>query len=247
VARTGKPAERHVEAVQRAIDILGALADARTELGTSELARRTGISAPTISRVLATLAAGGLAEHVPQTGRYRLGLGLIRLGDAARDGRDIRSLARPLLVRLAGQTGETATLSVPGEHEAITLDFVQSPQSVQSVARIGRPSAAHATAVGKVLLAHGGTLPDEPLTAYTARTITDRAALAAEVELVRQRGWARAAGEREDDLNAVAAPLLNGSGELAAIVGVQGPATRFGPAEMEAAIALLTEGTSWSV
>jgi IclR family acetate operon transcriptional repressor len=235
------PASRQIAAVQRAIEVLSALADARTELGTNELARRTGISTPTISRLLATLAAGGLVEHHPDTGRYQLGFGLVRLADAARDGRDIRSLARPHLTSLAARSGETATLSVPGEHEAITLDFVQSPQSVQSVAHIGRSSAAHATAVGKVLLANGGTLQDDGLVGFTERTIIDRAALDREVALVREQGWARAAGEREHDLNAVAVPVRGKSGELAAILGLQGPATRFGPDAMDAAVMLLLD------
>jgi DNA-binding IclR family transcriptional regulator len=241
VARTGKPASRHVEAVQRAIEILRALGEARGEVGTNELARQTGITAPTMSRVLATLVAGGLVEHVPSTGRYRLGLGLIALADAARDGRDIRTLVRPHLVELAARTGETATLSVPGDHEAITLDFAQSARSVQSVARLGRPSAAHATAVGKVLLAYGGTLPAGPLTAYTTRTITDPEALWQEADQVRRRGWATAASEREEGLNAVAVPVLDSSGHLAAILGVQGPAVRLGDGPMRAAAGLLAE------
>jgi IclR family acetate operon transcriptional repressor len=236
------PASRQIAAVQRAVEVLGALAGARTELGTNELARRTGISAPTISRILATLAAGGLVEHLPATGGYRLGIGLVRLADAALDGRDVRSLARPHLTELAAQTGETATLSVPGEHEAITLDFVRSPLSVQSVAHIGRSSAAHATAVGKVLLANGGMLPaDAELITYTARTIADRDELDREVAQVKEQGWARAAGEREEDLNAVAVPVRGPSGELTAIVGLQGPAGRFGPDQMSAAVTLLLD------
>ena len=157
MARTGQPATRQVAAVQRAIAILDELAKARTELGTNEIARRTGINVSTISRILATLTAGGLVDHVTATGRYRLGIGVVRLANSV--GLDIRSLARPHLEELGARIGETATLSVPGEHEAFTLDFVQSPLTVRSVAEVGRTSAAHATAVGKVFLAHGGTLP----------------------------------------------------------------------------------------
>ena len=73
MARTGQPATRQVAAVQRAIAILTELADAGTELGTNEIARRTGINVSTISRILATLVSGGLVEHVAATGRYRLG------------------------------------------------------------------------------------------------------------------------------------------------------------------------------
>jgi DNA-binding IclR family transcriptional regulator len=246
VARTGQPATRQVAAVQRAVAILGELADARTELGTNEIARRTGINVSTISRILATLVSGGLVEHVPATGRYRLGLGVVRLASAVHERLDIRLLARPHLAELVSATRETATLSVPGEHEATTLDFVQSPLSVRSVAEVGRTSAAHATAVGKVFLAHGGTPPTgtlaaSGLTAYTERTIVDPAVLEIEVARARDRGWAEAIGEREEDLNAIAAPVLSPAGALVAILGVQGPAARFNPRAMRSAAELLRE------
>jgi IclR family acetate operon transcriptional repressor len=239
VARTGRPATRQVAAVQRAIAILDELAAARAELGTNEIARRTGINVSTISRILATLANGGLVDHVPATGRYRLGVGVARLANAA--GLDIRSLARPHLEELGKRIGETATLSVPGEHEAFTLDFAQSPLSVRSVAEVGRTSVAHATAVGKVVLAYGGTVPGSGLKPYTERTIVDPAVLEIEVARVRDRGWAEAAGEREKDLNAVAAPVLDRGGKLVAILGVQGPAIRFSPRAMRSAVELLVE------
>jgi DNA-binding IclR family transcriptional regulator len=239
VARTGRPATRQVAAVQRAIAILNELAEEQGELGTNEIARRTAINVSTISRILATLASGGLVDHVTSTGRYRLGAGVVRLANAA--GLDLRSLARPHLEELSKHVGETATLSVPGEHEAFTLDFVPSQLTVRSVAEVGRISVAHATAVGKVFLAHGGTLADGPLRAFTDRTITDRAVLDVEVAAIRERGWGQALGEREADLNAVAAPVLDRAGNLVAILGVQGPAVRFSPRAMRAAVQLLTE------
>ncbi len=162
-----------------------------------------------------------------------------RLANAA--GLDLRALARPHLEELGKLTGETATLSVPGEHEALTLDFVQSPLSVRSVAEVGRTSVAHATAVGKVFLTHGGKLPDGALTAFTERTIVDRAVLEVEVATTRDRGWGQALGEREEDLNAVATPVCSRAGQLVAILGVQGPAVRFNPRAMRSAAELLLE------
>jgi DNA-binding IclR family transcriptional regulator len=223
--------------VQRAIAILNELAGARAELGTNEISRRTGINVSTISRILATLVSGGLVEHVTATGRYRLGLGVIRLANAAGERLDIRTLARPHLEDLASQVQETVTLSVPGGHEAITLDYVQSPLSVRSVAEVGRASAAHATAVGKVFLAHGGTVPAGPLNAYTERTIVDHDVLRIEVTGVRERGW----GQREEDLNAVAVPVTDPAGKLVAILGIQGPAVRFSPRVMRGAVELVME------
>jgi DNA-binding IclR family transcriptional regulator len=222
--------------------VLDALSDGAPELGTNEIARRTGINASTVSRLLATLAGSGMVEHVPASGRYRLGLRLLQLGNVVLGRLDLRDVARPHLQELSLQTGETATLSAPGERDAVTVDFVQSEASVQSVARLGRPSVGHATATGKVLLAFGrAQLPPGPLKAYTARTITDRTKLAAELERVRRQGYADAVGEREPDLSAVAAPVFGPDDELAAIISVQGPASRFGRDAMRAAVAPLVE------
>lgn len=241
MSRTGKPAVRHVEAVQRAVAVLDALADAGAEIGTNEVARRTGINVSSVSRLLATLADSGLVQHVADTGRYRLGMHVLQLANAARAGLDIRTLARPYLDELTEITGETSTLSLPGQYEVLTVDFAQSDVSVRSVASIGRNSVAHATAAGKVFLAWGGQLPPGPLAVYTDRTVTDRERVTAEVAKVRDRGWAEAVREREEDLNGLAVPVLDASGRLAAILGVQGPSTRFTQRAMRAAVEPLTE------
>jgi DNA-binding IclR family transcriptional regulator len=239
MVRTGEPAARHVAAVERALTVLDTLAEGE-ELGTNELARRTRINASTVSRLLATLAARGFVEHVPETGRYRLGLRLLQLGNAVLARLDLRRVARPQLEALVAETGETATLSAPGGRDAITVDFVQSEASVQSVARVGRPSIAHATATGKVLLAFGAVeLPKPPFEVFTPRTISDSCALEREIRRVRDRGYAEAAGEREEELNAIAAPVYEARGSLAAILGLQGPASRFDRATMREALPAL--------
>lgn len=237
MSRTGKPATRRVGAVSRALSVLDVLAERGTDVGTNELARETGINASTVSRILSTLADAGLVEHVESNGRYRLGVRLVQLGNVVLAHLDLRERARQQLEALVAATGETATLSIAAEREAVTVDFVRSPASVQSVAQIGRPSVAHATATGKVMLAFGdGRLPPGPLPVYTRRTIARRTTLAHEIERVRVEGWAQAVGEREDDLNALAAPVRGARGELSAIVGVQGPAGRFHRHAMRAAV-----------
>ncbi len=241
MARTGQPAVRHVAAVERAFTVLDALADGG-ELGTNEIARRTGINASTVSRLLATLASGRFVEHVPETGRYRLSLRLIELGSAVLGRLDLRTLARPHLQALVRETGETATLSAPGGHDAITVDFAHSSSVVQSVAQLGRPSVGHATAAGKVMLAFGDVeLPAEPFTAFTPRTVTTRERLVAELTHVRKRGFAEAREEREEGLAAIAAPVRDSSGELAGIIGLQGPASRFDTRAARAAVPVLLE------
>jgi DNA-binding IclR family transcriptional regulator len=218
---------RPVASVARALSLLEALGESEEGLGVNELARRIGVSPSTASRLLGTLEAAGMVQRDGQ-GPFHLGLALVSLADRVLSRLDLRALARPVLVDLMQRTGETATLSIPAEREAITVDSVPSRNSVVSMARLGRPSVAHATAVGKVMLAFGGRgLPRErDLRALTPRTITDRPKLAAEVLAVRGRGYGTVFGERDADVNAIAAPVFDRSGGLAAILGLQGPANR---------------------
>ena len=219
--------QRSVSSVSRAITLLEELRDSDRPLGVNELARRIGVNASTASRLMATLEAAGLVERDGQ-GPYRLGLALVTFADRVLSRLDLQALARPVLVALMERTGETTTLSLPAEHAAITVDSVPSRSSVVSMARLGRPSISHATAVGKVMLAFGGgPLPRErDLVPLTDRTIIDRAELAAEVVGVRERGYSTVFGEREVDVNAIAAPVWDRAGALAAIIGIQGPASR---------------------
>jgi IclR family acetate operon transcriptional repressor len=221
-----QPSQRRIEAAHRAVAVLDALAEGG-ELGTNEIARRTGLPPSTVSRQLGTLSSTGLVEHDSDSGRYRLG---------------VRIVARAHLEELVRVTGETATLHVPGEEDAVTVDFVPSAHYVQHVTQLGRPSIGYATSAGKVMLAFSGRgLPTGPFRAFTPRTLTTRADLAKEVERVRSLGYAEAYEEREPGLNAVAAPVWSSTGALAAIVALQGPTARFGRAEVRAALPALLE------
>jgi DNA-binding IclR family transcriptional regulator len=221
--------------------VLDALAEGG-ELGTTDLARRTGISASTVSRQLGTLARLGLVEHVPTTGRYRLGVRVLRFANAVLGRLNLRDVARPNLEELVRAVREAATLSIPGDGDAITVDFVPSEHYLQGVTRLGRPSVGHASSAGKVMLAFGDVpLPRGKLASYTPRTITEPAKLAEEIELVRRQGWAEAVEEREVGLSAIAAPVWGANSELAAIVALQGPTSRFDETAMRAALPLMLD------
>jgi IclR family acetate operon transcriptional repressor len=161
VARTGQASQGRVASSARSVAILDALAEAGA-LGTNELARRTGMSPSTASRQLGTLLDGGLIEFVEQTGQYRLGLRLVRLGNAVLARLDVRNVARAYLETLVAAVGETATLSVPATYDAITVDFVPTQHYVQGVTQLGRPSIGHATAAGKIVLAFTDRAPRTP-------------------------------------------------------------------------------------
>jgi DNA-binding IclR family transcriptional regulator len=240
--QTGQPSQERVAALGRSIAMLDVLAESGP-LGTNDIARRVGTAPSTVSRQLGTLVEARLVEHTVDDGKYRLGIRLVELANAVLARLDIRAVARPHLGALVAEFDEAATLSIPGEFDAVTVDFVRSPHFVQGTTTIGRPSIGHATAAGKVMLACTGREPRLPLHAYTDHTITDLVVLREELELVRSRGHAYGFEERERDLNAVAAPVWLGDAELAGIVTVHGPASRFGRSAARRALPALLEHT----
>ena len=238
--RTGQASKGRVGSAVKALAILDLLAE-RGPLGTNEIARSTGTTASTVSRHLGTLVEAGLVDHDLTSGRYRLGLRLVHLASSVLARLDIRALAHPHLEALVEASGETTTLSVPAEPDAITVDFVASPHYVHGVTSLGRPSVAHATAAGKTMLAFTGRRPTGRPAAYTDRTITALDALDAELKRIRKAGWAEAYEEREPELNAIAAPVWSARGELGGILAVQGPIPRFGRGVARKALPLLLE------
>jgi DNA-binding IclR family transcriptional regulator len=236
---------RTLASVERALAVLDALAELPAGARVSELAQLTGINQSTVSRLLGTLMARGFVDRDDATARYRLGLRLVAYGDAVLAGLDVRTIARPQLEHLVAQTGETATLSVPGETQPFTIDFVPSPSNVASRAELGRPSVTHATVTGKLLLAFGrlplDRLGPEPYERFTNRTLTTRAQLAHEVDRVRSERVAFGREEREPGLNAVGAPVLGRERTLEAMLSIQGPASRLSVRRMPGLASLLRE------
>ena len=221
---------RTLASVDRALALLDALAELPSGARVGELAQRTSINQSTVSRLLGTLMARGFVDRDDATARYRLGLRLVAYADAVLAGLDVRTIARSYLERLVAQTGETATLSVPGDTQPFTIDFVPSPSNVASRGELGRPSVTHATVTGKLLLAFGPLplerLGPEPYERFTDRTLTTRAELGREVDRVRAEGVAYGRAEREPGLNAVGAAVLGREHRLEAMLSIQGPASR---------------------
>jgi DNA-binding IclR family transcriptional regulator len=195
------------------------------ELGVTELGRRLGVHKATASRLAATLADRGLVERDPATERYRLGFGLIRLAGAAMAGLDLVTTARTSVEDLAATTRETVTLGVLSGDDVVSIDQVTGTRSIVSVSWVGKRNALHTTSTGKVLLAFmddselDGRLAGR-LERATRNTIVDAAVLRAQLAEIRRRGYAQTLEELEVGLNAVAAPVRQANGEVAAALKV---------------------------
>jgi DNA-binding IclR family transcriptional regulator len=220
------PVNRRIQSIDRAADLLAAIAAAPEPETAPALADACGLNRSTAWRILATLEHHGLVERDPGTSRYRLGVAIRRLAAAAGDEPLVR-LARPILRRLANATGETANLAVARRLELIYADQVQA-RHVMAPNWLGHTVPLHATSTGKAFLA---ALPDAELDAialerFTDSTITDVSALRAELATVRERGYAVSHGELEAALWGASAAVVDGAGRPAAVLSVWGADAR---------------------
>ena len=139
-----------VRSVDRAAALLISLGEWDGEVGVTELARSLGLHKSTASRLLATLHKRGLVAQDRDSGKYRLGLAVVRLGSQAEKALDLRPLALPSLQTLSRHVKETATLGTLDGDRVITIAWADG--SGMSRDRTGRDLPLHATAPGKVLL-----------------------------------------------------------------------------------------------
>jgi DNA-binding IclR family transcriptional regulator len=236
------------QAVARALAVLGALERPPLEHGLSELAAGLGMSKATVFRLLRTLERDGFVVRDADRHGYRLGPALIRLGVVARRATTLQVAARPVLERLAAETGETVTLETLAGDEALIVDEVRGRYLVSTAPEIGTRWPAHATSTGKVLLAArdadapAGDAP--PLARLAPKTITSRARLARELAEVRRQGYAIAAEELEPGFIAIGAPVADAGGRVVAAISVAGPLTRLDAARVEPLVALVRDAAA---
>src|SRR5690349_21545332 len=208
-----------VQSVDRALSILEVLA--RTgEAGVTEIAGELAVHKSTAFRLVATLESHRLVEQTGDRGRYRLGVGILRLAGATTARLDLVQEARPICRQLAADTGETVNIAVLAEGGALYLDQVAGSSALQSHNWVGQHIPLHATSNGKVLLSgldearYAEVL--HQLARYTPQTVTRKAELREQVERVRAEGYAVAVDELEVGLTAVAAPIRSAHGEVVA-------------------------------
>jgi IclR family acetate operon transcriptional repressor len=215
------------QSVERALRILRSFDAQDQEVSVAEIASLLGVHKSTASRLTATLCRSALLERSRDSGRFRLGPEIARLGLLALAGRDLLDVARGPMNTLAARTAETVTLAILDGGLATTVAEVATPHVVGTRSWLGRGTPLHTTSDGKVFLAYGSApLPKGPLAAFTPRTHTNRSELRRELAQIRERGWADAFDELEEGLHGIAAPVLDRSGHCQAALSVSGPAYR---------------------
>lgn len=236
---SGRPQPQYpVEAVDRALRLL-ALFREQPELRLSEVRERLKVGQSTAHRLMAMMVYHGFATQDPRTRVYRAGPVLHEVGLAVVRNLDLRAVGRPILARLAEETGETVHLGTLEGASVRYLDCIESPAVLRVGSRVGQFSPAHATSLGKAILAAmpadavRAVFPADQLPAATPRTIGTFTDLLAELDRVRDSGYARNAGEMVDGVCSVAVAVVHPVRGVVGALSVAAPLTRASDERMQ--------------
>lgn len=216
------------QSVERAVQLLHAFTAGRPELRVSDIARITGVGQSTVSRTLGTLEQLGLVERDDRSGLYRLGLDHLSLAAIALNHHPVHREGRQVVQELACRLGLGANLAVLRGASVFYLANFEGRLAPKSYALAGQRNPLHATGMGKCLLLpltaeERRELLGEDLTAYTARTITDHAALDAALDEAGRRGYATETEELALGRACLAVPIRDSLGDVVAAMSISGP------------------------
>lgn len=216
-------------AIDKALDVLFHLHASPLALGVSELGRSLDLPRSSAHRLLSSLKRRALVEQ-DSAGRYRPGIGLVALAAGVLERDPLVGAARPVLEHHAESLGDTFFLVAARAGRLIVLDKAEGNGVLRASPRLGSTVPVHATAVGKLYLAHAPEQlapiePEPERERFTANTVPDDAALRAEVRAAAERGYATNQQEWLDGLYVVAAPILS-HGRMHGAVCAALPSTR---------------------
>lgn len=241
---------RPLQTVVKALATLGLFSVEREWLGVREIARLLEVNSATVHNLLRTLAGSGLVEQHPESKKYRLGLGIVKLAGTKLAQLDLVTAATGPMKALMERTRETITLSVLYGDDLLYLAKLDSPQPVRVASRIGGGAPVHASANGKSLLAFQPPADIErllapPLRRFTPQTVTDGRKIRAELRQIQAQDYAVDFGGYIADVHAVAAPIRDATGVVVASIGIVAPASRLpaGDVKQFAALARTTAGS----
>lgn len=213
------------------VRILHAFSVEEPALGVTEISRRVGLHKSTVSRLLNQLEQLELVLRDPESGRFRLGLGLISIAGPLLANLDVRRLAYPSLERLTERTGETSALVVWSGHESVSVEQVPSPKQVKHTTPIGTRYTTAASSSVQVFLAEvpegrARELLERGLVRSARRDDAEVTAYLERLATVRSSGVAINAGETHVEEVGISAPVRDHRGQVVAAVLLSAPSFR---------------------
>lgn len=234
-----------IQSVQKALQILDVLHENVADMGVTELSKATGLYKSTCHRILATLKESGYVEQSEQTGKFRLGWRLFQLGASLPERVRLTDVARPEMVKLAGTCGESINLAIRSGRDALFVDRVSGDALFRPEIRIGTRLPAHATGVGKVLLAWlstdvlKGLYESEEIPPVTPSSIIRRTDLFTLLSKVQKDGYALDLEESGAGIGCLAVPIRDHTGAVAAALSITFLASRMSELPRDENAALL--------
>lgn len=219
-----------IDSVEKAFRLLQSFSAERSAMTVSEAAAATGLSRATARRILLTLERLGFAETDGR--RFQLTAGVLRLGYGYLAALPFWEHAQPHMRALSDELRESSSMATLDGGEIVYVARVPASRSMTITLNVGSRLPAYPTSMGRVLLA---SLPERELASYldsvelerlTPHTITDPAALRAELNRVAEQGYAMVDGEREEGIRSAAAPVRNSTGRVLAALNVSANAAR---------------------
>lgn len=216
--------------VERLTGILETLADHPGGIALGELCTRLDIPKGTMHRILQNLADYGFVRQDSVTGKYALGAAVLRLTQRYLNGLDVRNLCKPYLQKISNEHQVASFLTVWQDGQAICVETIQANSGgVRYFVEVGKTMPLHASAAGKLLLAHR-TLDEQKkvlnmvsMQPYTGATKQSIDQLLQEFSDIRRRHYAVCEEELEPGVTAVAVPLAGPTGEINYCLAVVGP------------------------
>jgi IclR family pca regulon transcriptional regulator len=238
----------HIQSLERGFAVLQAFDEEHPRPNLAELAAITGYSRPAVRRILLTLQRLGYVDN--EGPRWSLTPRVLSIGAHYTASHALADIAQPHLASLCERTGESASLGVLDGAEAVYVARVPARRVVSITANVGTRVLAHATAMGRVLLAHTTPdvieryLTDPGLRPLTPHTITDPDQFRATLERTRRQGWSMVSEEREVGLITVSAPVRDHHGAVVAAVSSSSSTGRSSPGHMEKNVVPLAVDTA---
>jgi DNA-binding IclR family transcriptional regulator len=199
-------------------------------MGVVELAGALNLSKGTVHGILRTLREVGFVEQDPESGKYQLGAALLHMGSSYLDGNELRTRALNWADSLASRTGESVRIGMLHDAQVLVVHHVFRPDDSRQALEVGGLLPAHASAIGKALLAENvyvlAGLADAGLTRFTSATITDADELRIHLREITERGWAADIEELVEGEASYAAPIKDRRGLAVGAIGISGPVER---------------------
>lgn len=237
-AAPAKPvrSDESLKSLTKVSRVLECFTTSRRSLSLAEICTKTGYPRSTTHRLLAAMREVGFIEQDRERDFYRLGLRLFELGNVVLANLELHREGRAIVDALHRLTGKPVHLAVFDGLNAVVIQRTETEPMLSNT--MVENSPAYCTSVGKAILAFQPPeivrrVVNAGLQRFTETTITDAVALEAELETVRQRGFAIDNGEHQPGLRCVGAPIRDQSGAIFAGISVSAPAWQLPMTEVD--------------